>query len=229
MTGWISGNALWRLIAQSDAMSMFVLITLLLLSIVCWSVFLFKMITLRLKLRQLYGAHAAIAKAHSVDQLLTLATSYAGTLPGYYISKILLFLKTLLEDNKRDTMQVYVYEHEMAQQYSEQTVMSLMEQEESYVSILSTSAAVSPLLGLFGTVWGLIHAFMSISEQQSADITTIAPGIAEALITTFAGLLVAIPALVMYNVVQRYIRGIENQLIELADHVNFTIQKMIKR
>ena len=56
--------------------------------------------------------------------------------------------------------------------------------EESYLPVLSTSAAISPLLGLFGTVWGLIHSFISISQRGSADIVTVAPGIAEALITT---------------------------------------------
>ena len=72
--------------------------------------------------------------------------------------------------------------------------------------MLSVSAAVSPLLGLFGTVWGLVHAFVRIGELQTADIATVAPGIAEALITTLAGLMVAIPALVMYHYVANKIR-----------------------
>ena len=81
-----------------------------------------------------------------------------------------------------------------------------MRTEESYLPFLFTSASVSPLLGLFGTVWGLVHAFIRISEKQSADITTVAPGIAEALITTLAGLLVAVPALVMYHYLIAQIR-----------------------
>ena len=71
--------------------------------------------------------------------------------------------------------------------------------DEAYVPILSSCAAVAPLLGLFGTVWGLIHAFLQISQTQVADLATVAPGISEALITTLAGLMVAIPALIMYN------------------------------
>ena len=85
------------------------------------------------------------------------------------------------------------------QRYLAQTVDVVMAHEESYVSLLATSAAIAPLLGLFGTVWGLVHAFMSIHELQSADIATVAPGIAEALITTLVGLMLAIPALVMFN------------------------------
>lgn len=230
MFGWMGGNAVWRLITQSDTLSIIILLILLLLSIMCWSVFLFKVISLRLKLKQLRAMHMIMANVRSIDQLLAVATTYAGTLPGYYISRILVFLKTVLEhDNAELRSGLLEHEYEMVQHAVEQSALSIIEQEEAYVSLLSTSAAISPLLGLLGTVWGLVHAFMNISEQQSADITTVAPGIAEALITTFAGLLVAIPALVMYNIVQRYIRAVENQLIELADHVTFVIQKMVKR
>ena len=110
------------------------------------------------------------------------------------------------------------------QYHINQTVDTLVSNEESYLPLLSTSAAVAPLLGLFGTVWGLVHAFIRISEKQSADITVVAPGIAEALITTLAGLVVAIPALVMYNYLVVRVRQIEDQIVNLADKVSFIIQ-----
>jgi len=230
MTSWMGGNTLWQLVRQSDALSTLILTILLGLSILCWAIFLFKVVVLRLKLRQLRIAHAELARVRSIDQLLALATVHAGTLPGYYISKVLIFLKVLLEAEERDPLGgLREHEWHMMQQHIEQSIVSVMEHEEAYTSILSTSAAASPLLGLLGTVWGLVHAFMSISEQQSADITTVAPGIAEALITTLAGLLVAIPALVMYNIVQQQIRAVESHMMELADHVSFVIQKMVKR
>jgi biopolymer transport protein TolQ len=100
---------------------------------------------------------------------------------------------------------------------------------EEYLAVLSSSAAVAPLLGLFGTVWGLIHAFIRISETQVADIATIAPGIAEALITTLAGLLVAIPALVMFNYLHTKTRALEQQLITLADRITFIFQQLRER
>ncbi len=73
------------------------------------------------------------------------------------------------------------------------------------------------MLGLFGTVWGLVHAFVSISQKQSADIATVAPGIAEALITTLAGLMVAIPALVMFVYLNTMVKDIEQKSMNLAD------------
>jgi len=88
--------------------------------------------------------------------------------------------------------------------------------EESYLWILSTSAAAATLLGLFGTVWGLIHAFLRISQKQSADIVTVAPGIAEALMTTLVGLIVAIPALILFNYLSVQVRRMEGYYMEIA-------------
>src|SRR5439155_18764244 len=108
----------------------------------------------------------------------------------------------------------------------DQTVDSFVEQERQNLPLLATCAGVAPLLGLFGTVWGLVHAFMRISEKQIADIVTVAPGIAEALITTLAGLLVAIPALLMFNYLQVQVRIIEQRLGAMAHKMGVTMQQL---
>jgi biopolymer transport protein ExbB len=100
-----------------------------------------------------------------------------------------------------------------------------MTYNESTSAALSTTASVAPLLGLFGTVWGLVHAFMNIAATQSADITAVAPGIAEALITTIAGLLVAIPALVMYNVTVQIHTRLRERVYTLVDTVLLFLHK----
>ncbi|MCP5108897.1 MAG: protein TolQ [bacterium] len=64
---------------------------------------------------------------------------------------------------------------------------------------LATTATVSPFVGLFGTVWGIFTAFQQIGEQMNANLATVAPGIAEALIATALGLFAAIPAVIFYN------------------------------
>ena len=64
---------------------------------------------------------------------------------------------------------------------------------------LASIGAVSPFIGLFGTVWGIKHAFEEIAVQQSTDLAVVAPGIAEALLATALGLLAAIPAVIFYN------------------------------
>ncbi|MDE3736444.1 MULTISPECIES: protein TolQ [Pseudomonas] len=73
------------------------------------------------------------------------------------------------------------------------------ERLEKGLTFLATVGSVSPYIGLFGTVWGIMNAFIGLSQVQQATLTTVAPGIAEALIATAIGLFAAIPAVVAYN------------------------------
>ena len=70
---------------------------------------------------------------------------------------------------------------------------------ETHLTFLATVGSTSPYVGLFGTVWGIMHAFIEIAEQQNTNLAVVAPGIAEALLATGLGLLAAIPAVVFYN------------------------------
>jgi biopolymer transport protein TolQ len=77
---------------------------------------------------------------------------------------------------------------------------------EDKMGLLSTAVSVSPLLGLFGTVWGIMMAFCAMTLQGKADIAAMAPGISSALLTTVVGLVVAIPSLVGFNLITNTIR-----------------------
>ena len=77
---------------------------------------------------------------------------------------------------------------------------------ERNMNLLATTAAVSPFIGLFGTVWGIIDAFSALGTAGAASLRAVAPGISEALITTALGLVAAIPAAVFYNVFGSRIR-----------------------
>jgi len=74
-----------------------------------------------------------------------------------------------------------------------------MEQLESYLSFLASVGSVSPYVGLFGTVWGIMNSFRGLATMSQATLGAVAPGIAEALIATAMGLFAAIPAVVAYN------------------------------
>jgi biopolymer transport protein TolQ len=77
---------------------------------------------------------------------------------------------------------------------------------ESRLPWLATTGAVTPFIGLFGTVWGIIDAFHGLGTAGSATLRAVAPGVSEALITTAAGLFAAIPAVIAYNVFMQHIR-----------------------
>lgn len=74
-----------------------------------------------------------------------------------------------------------------------------MDALESRLAFLASAGSVSPYIGLFGTVWGIMHAFTGLASLQQATLASVAPGIAEALIATAIGLFAAIPAVVAYN------------------------------
>jgi biopolymer transport protein TolQ len=83
---------------------------------------------------------------------------------------------------------------------------------ERRISFLATTASVTPFVGLFGTVWGIMTAFSDIGRMGSANLAVVAPGIADALITTAAGLAAAIPAAVCYNMFNARIRVLTAQI-----------------
>ena len=97
-------------------------------------------------------------------------------------------------------------------QILESAATECMSRLDKHLIFLAITVSVSPFLGLFGTVWGVMSAFMSIGVTGSADISTVGPGIAEALITTVAGLAVAIPALVGYNLIVSRLHKLEDQI-----------------
>jgi len=107
----------------------------------------------------------------------------------------------------------------------ESTISEEIAAIEKRMIFLSTTVSVSPFLGLFGTVWGIMTAFMSIGIQGSANIIAVGPGIAEALITTVAGLAVAIPALVAYNYFVDKTRHLETELENFATELILLVEQ----
>jgi biopolymer transport protein TolQ len=96
---------------------------------------------------------------------------------------------------------------------------------EKGMSWLATTASVTPFIGLFGTVWGIIDAFSGLGTQGSASLRAVAPGIAEALVTTAAGLFAAIPALIAYNYFLQDIRELASRLDNFASEFTAQIEK----
>ncbi|WP_326536502.1 protein TolQ [Pseudorhodoferax sp.] len=87
---------------------------------------------------------------------------------------------------------------------------------ETNLSFLASVGSVSPYVGLFGTVWGIMHAFTGLASLQQVTLATVAPGIAEALVATAIGLFAAIPAVVAYN---RFARDIDRTAIRLETFI----------
>jgi biopolymer transport protein TolQ len=97
---------------------------------------------------------------------------------------------------------------------------------ERYMPWLATTASVTPFIGLFGTVWGVMDAFSGIGTAGGAALRVVAPGIAEALITTAAGLFTAIPAVIAYNYFVHRTKDLASRMDNFTAEVSAQIEKL---
>ncbi len=118
-----------------------------------------------------------------------------------------------LKKNSVDSVQVYMDGTNRAMRVR---LSREVEDLESHLTFLATVGSISPYIGLFGTVWGIMNAFLALGEVQQATLNMVAPGIAEALIATAMGLFAAIPSVLAYNSFARRVEKLE------ASYVNFT-------
>jgi biopolymer transport protein ExbB/TolQ len=217
------GNALWHLIEQSDFMIKGILVALLVASVACWALIFYKLNLFNLKDKQLRETSKKIRRVTTRQELLQLTNEEANTLSGLVLLEYVQEMQTIIQ--KKGRLSDRDIDYLDAKRFS--VVDSLVYEEESYLSVLSVAAASGPLIGLFGTVWGLTNSFISISEKQSADIVTIAPGMAEALMTTMAGLMIAIPMLVMFHYLNGRVRHIEHALGYLSDQIHNVVVRVM--
>ena len=218
----ITGNAIWQLVSQSDRMTWLILGILLGTSVICWTIFLYKIVSWRIWNRYIKLALAHVKAADNLHDLIEAVTKLANTVPGYFLARAVQQLKQLIGAEQQPLSdQKWAYLNLTLEQLIDQIIL----QERSYLGFLSVTAAMAPLVGLLGTIWGLIHAFIDISLKQAADITVVAPGIAEALIATMVSLIVAIPAVGMYYYLTKRVMTIEQELWRLADYFLAITQK----
>ncbi len=115
----------------------------------------------------------------------------------------------------------------MASEHLESAFLGLSSSFDKGVFFLAMMSSIAPFLGLLGTVWGIMNAFFDIGNQGSASLPVVAPGIAEALITTIMGLAVAIPALFFFNYCNHRIERIENEMDEFKEIIFVRMKREI--
>ena len=96
------------------------------------------------------------------------------------------------------------------------------------LAILATVGSTAPFIGLFGTVWGIMNAFIEIAEQQNTNLAVVAPGIAEALFATAIGLFAAIPAVIAYNRFSHRLNQYEARMGRFADGFHATLSRELE-
>jgi biopolymer transport protein TolQ len=216
-------NTYFRLIAEAGLFAKFILLLLLLLSIFSWGVAYDKWSLFKRVEAQTRTIRASVSRMRSVHELSDLMGSgFSGPLMGI-ISESQKVLHRMGEN-------VAGREYLIAdfQRASEKAALDALSVLEKNLVVLSTTTTVSPFLGLLGTCWGIMISFVNIGQAGSASLDVVAPGIAEALIATIAGLGTAIPALVFYNMLTSRLRKLEGEMQSFAISIVDLLEREVR-
>jgi biopolymer transport protein TolQ len=186
-------SALVEMVMNSGPVAMAVLVLLLFASLYSWTVIFGKMSTFSKATKESRRFVRAFRKATRLQEIAALTSEYSQ-------SPLAQVFEDVYETYKRQTGGSGPPRNLVPLERSAQTAASeAVTHLERRMTWLATIAAVSPFVGLFGTVMGIVDAFHGLGTAGAATLRAVAPGISEALITTAAGLFVAIPAVIAYN------------------------------
>ncbi|MGC1461092.1 MAG: MotA/TolQ/ExbB proton channel family protein [Terracidiphilus sp.] len=193
-------GALANLMSNIGGVAVFVLLLLLLASLYSWTVILGKVSTFKRATRESKRFIRAFRKASQLKEIAALTAECQA-------SPLAQVFEDVYETYKRQTGGMGPPKNMTALERSALTASSeAVTSLERRMTWLATIASTSPFVGLFGTVMGVVDAFQGLGTAGSGTLRAVAPGIAEALITTAAGLFVAVPAVVAYNQLSARIR-----------------------
>ncbi len=212
----------WGMFVSADPVVKAVLIGLTFASVVTWTVWLAKTVEIVFAKRRVRGALEVLTSVGSTTEGVERLASAEGEVPE--------FLDATMTELKLSAASI-------AKKGIKERIASRSERIEAAfgrrlargTGVLATIGATAPFVGLFGTVWGIMHSFIGISKSHTTNLAVVAPGIAEALLATAFGLAAAIPAVVIYNVFARSIAGYRAMLGDAAAEALRLISRDLER
>lgn len=193
----------WQLLANTGVVARIVLLILLAFSILSWAIILHKYRSFKAARRESQEFLKVFRQSKKLSEIRAFCRNLRSSpLPEVFQSGFReIENQATLGENPGKPRVRSLEAVQRALQIASSTELSRMEQ---WLTWLATTGAVTPFVGLFGTVWGIIDAFHGMGTAGTASLRSVAPGISEALVTTAAGLFAAIPAVIAYNLfVQR--------------------------
>ncbi len=197
------GGEIVNLVSESGPVAKAVLLILLLFSIFSWSIILSKWTSLRRARSQSGRFLRAFRKAQKLQDVMAVSEQFK---PSPLVP---VFENGYDEFRKAGKLTAV----QRATQIASSEELTRLERRLPW---LATTGAVTPFIGLFGTVWGIIDAFHSLGNANAATLRAVAPGISEALITTAAGLVAAIPAVIAYNQFTSHLREFGSRMDDFS-------------
>lgn len=224
-----SDSGLFYAFSHSDLLGQLICIVLFIFSIFTWIV----MVNKYCSMRKLEEANNRFLKVFR-EKRSPLSLNESSNLAYCPLAAVYLAAKNRIEafhlvDRATGTRRALSdAELEIVKSNVEQTIEDQLVKLDKSMIFLQTAVSASPFLGLFGTVWGITIAFTNLASQGKADISTLAPGVSGALLTTVIALIVAIPSLVGYNIITAAIRKMTVQLDNFAEefHSRLKIEQL---
>jgi biopolymer transport protein TolQ len=225
-------SSLWRMIADSGFAAKSVLLILLLFSLATWAIifnrffFLRKLIADNKKFRAHYDTLKRLIDLEQSGKLfLGAPLAQLGTVGAGEYRRILTDAQA--HSGLKDWSFYLQSQFTMASERIESAYIAIVATFDKGVFLLAMVSSIAPFLGLLGTVWGIMNSFFEIGKQGSASLPAVAPGIAEALVATLAGLAVAIPALFFYNYFNHSAERVETDLDQFRESLLVRIKREI--
>jgi len=200
------GAEIVGMIGNSGWVAKGVLVILVIASIFSWAVIYSKWSHLKRARVQSGRFLRAFRKANRLSEMAAVSEQFKP-------SPLVAVLDGAVNELKRQNNGINTVAVQRAMQIASSEELTLL---ESRVNILATVGSVSPFIGLFGTVWGIIDAFHGLSTAGAATLRAVAPGISEALVTTAFGLFAALPAVVAYNSFNQTLREFAARMDDFA-------------
>ena len=198
---------IFMLIGQATIVVKIVLGMLAIMSIISWTIMFNKWLTLSSAKKRAAKGINAFQDAKSLREAVQAVGTDVSS-PLFFVAQQGVDEYTRLRDNVNSSTVIA----DNVQRSLEQGVSMQSASLSSALPFLATCANSAPFIGLFGTVWGIMHSFQTIGQMKSAALAAVAPGISEALVATAIGLAVAIPAAIGYNMFLGKLQDIEVQL-----------------
>jgi biopolymer transport protein TolQ len=215
MNIFLPEQGFWVMLAQSSMFIQLIMLVLLGMSVSCWTIIIAKFVSYRRFQALVRGQIENFERASDLAEAMKISRQSARS-PLYEIGLSALKEIQKLEQSQLSPSVKFRIAEDNVRRVLRQGVSSHLKKLSSSLSFLAICANSSLLIGLLGTVWGIMNSFHSIGVQRGATLATVAPGISEALITTAFGLVVAIPATIFYNILWERLNTIQSDLVDFA-------------
>ncbi len=187
--------SMWGLFARATVTVKLVMLMLVVASVWSWGIIIQKLITYRKAKAEAAEFDMAFWSGEPLDGLF----EQLGPQPNGQSQRIFAAGMTEWRRSHRQDGGLIAGAQARIDRSMDVAIAKETEDLQGSLSVLATVGSTAPFIGLFGTVWGIMTAFIEIAEQQNTNLAVVAPGIAEALMATGLGLLAAIPAVIFYN------------------------------